>query len=412
VSRRRELLRRGLVVAAVAASAVLALLPRGEISAAGDSVAFVGVTVLDGVGGTQKDRTVVVEGGKIRAIGTAVPAGARRIEVKGGVLSPGLIDASTSSGVRRRQTEITREMTADLDVTDQVDPRSSELLDAARAGVTSVCITPGTRNVVGGRSRVFHARTRAGKAEPIAKTERALHIGMNGTPSSGNFPPRRGPTTSIYARRPTTRMGVVWMLRQVFLAAKGDQEMPNPADLRVYREVLDGKRDVRVRASRNQDVVATLRIADEVGFTPIFEGGEEAYMSRRELAKRKLTVILGPQPHVRSGTGTDFTETALSNAALLKRAGLRVVLSSDRSGARRLRDQAILARRFGLSSGDALAAVTSVPAALLGMKGRGEVKVGNAADLVLWSTDPLSPAARPLVVMVDGAIVHQEKTVR
>ena len=41
-------------------------------------------------------------------------------------------------------------------------------------------------------------------------------------------------------------MGVVWMLRQVFLQARGTQPVANDADLTPYREVLDGKRRCRL----------------------------------------------------------------------------------------------------------------------------------------------------------------------
>ena len=79
-----------------------------------------------------------------------------------------------------------------------------------------------------------------GRATPIADAPKALHAAFGQSPSSGNFPPRFGATTSIYARRPTTRMGVVWMLRQAFLVAKGVQPAPDDADITRYREVIDG----------------------------------------------------------------------------------------------------------------------------------------------------------------------------
>jgi imidazolonepropionase-like amidohydrolase len=38
--------------------------------------------------------------------------------------------------------------------------------------------------------------------------------------------------------------------------------------------------------------------------------------------------------------------------------------------------------------------------------------VKQAADLVLWSGDPLSPTTRPLVVMIDGHVVHRDASMK
>ena len=83
-------------------------------------------------------------------------------------------------------------------------------------------VPPGARNVVGGLTAAFHAWSPAGRAVRIADAPQALQTTFGDSASAGNFPPRFGATTSIYARRPTTRMGVVWLLRQAFLAANLD----------------------------------------------------------------------------------------------------------------------------------------------------------------------------------------------
>lgn len=399
---------------ALSAAAVVCV-SRASDAAEDGGTAFVNVTVLDGGGtaeGRAEGRTVVVRGGRIAAVGDTVPDGARRIDVKGAVLTPGLIDAGSRAGCATFDAEMTREMTADTDMLDLIDPRHVAFEDAARAGVTSVCVTPGERNVVGGRARVLHTRTAKNRAEPVPDAPQTLFVSMSGDASNGNFPPRFGAVTSIYARRPTTRMGVVWMLRQVFLAAKGVQEPPNDADLGVYREVIAGKRRLRITVHRNQDITAALRLADEVGFKPSFEGCDEAWQSADELARRGVAVVYGPTPHVRSGIGDENSDSALASPSILHDAGVTLALTAGASGGRRLRDQAVFALRFGLAREAALAAVTSVPAKLLGLEGRGRVAVGQAADLVLWSGDPLSVTSRPLVVMVDGQVVHRDPRVK
>lgn len=78
----------------------LARISRSVQPMATGSVALVGATVIDGTGAPAvSDATVIVSGGKIVAVGpraaTTVPAGARRIDVTGKTIMPGLWDMHT-----------------------------------------------------------------------------------------------------------------------------------------------------------------------------------------------------------------------------------------------------------------------------------------------------------------------------
>ena len=365
---------------------------------------FVGVTILDGLGGAGTSGSVSIKDGRIRM----KTGGGRRVDVDGAYLAPGFIEANGRTGFVSNAAEVTREMTANVDVADLVDPRSSEFREAAFEGCTTVVMVPGTENLVGGLTQSYHAWSPDERAIPIAGAQKDLTVTMGNSPSRQtvrNFPPRRGPTTSIYARRPTTRMGVVWMLRQSFLAAKGVQRPPDDADLTHYKEVLDGKRQLRIQARALQDLNAAMRLADEAGFEFVAEGVEEGYMLRDALGKRGLTVLAGPLPSVTSGSGPDFTETALRNARILRDAGCRVVLTAGDGGGRWLREQGMFATRYGFSRDEALAALTSIPADLCGLKDRGRITEGAAADVVLWSGHPMLPTSRILLVVVDGHVV-------
>lgn len=79
--------------------AVAIALMLGAASAAAQPTAIVGASLIDGRGGDPvRNATIVVEGGRIRAVGAgpsvAVPAGARRIDATGKYVIPGLMDAN------------------------------------------------------------------------------------------------------------------------------------------------------------------------------------------------------------------------------------------------------------------------------------------------------------------------------
>jgi imidazolonepropionase-like amidohydrolase len=68
-----------------------------------------------------------------------------------------------------------------------------------------------------------------------------------------------------------------------------------------------------------------------------------------------------------------------------------------------MREGAGLAVAAGLPYRDALAAITSTAAKVLGLPTTaGTLSPGAAADLVIWDGDPLEPSSAPVLVMIDG----------
>lgn len=58
---------------------------------------------------------------------------------------------------------------------------------------------------------------------------------------------------------------------------------------------------------------------------------------------------------------------------------------------------------WGLPHDAAVAAITINPARVFGVADRiGSLAVGRAADLILWSGDPLEPLSQPRLIFVEG----------
>jgi imidazolonepropionase-like amidohydrolase len=118
--------------------------------------------------------------------------------------------------------------------------------------------------------------------------------------------------------------------------------------------------------------------------------------------------VLPPFPA--GGRTGDNALMAGNVASVLKDAGVPFALSSHGSTApdARLAAQAGYAMAGGIGFEDALAAVTSVPARLLGVEARvGTLEVGKDADLVLWSGEPFQPGSRVLATIVDGVLRYE-----
>src|SRR5262245_5889527 len=161
---------------------------------------------------------VLVSGGKSKQVGkeVAAPEGARVIDLKDGVLMPGLVDAYSHAGIATGPSEVTREITPDYRVLSAVDWRSRDFREALEEGTTTLGLMPGTDDVVAGLSCVV--KTAGEKDRRVVRRDAGLVITVASDPQSRNQARSRPDT--IYVRQPTNRMGVIWLLRSTFAGAK------------------------------------------------------------------------------------------------------------------------------------------------------------------------------------------------
>jgi imidazolonepropionase-like amidohydrolase len=433
--------------------------------------------------------TVTIANGKIVAI---VPGGAP--SVAGAQLTPGLVDAYTFLGVSAQTVEHSREVTAGHRVASTLRLDDPAFARAAADGVTTAYVSPDSLNVIGGFGAIAKTAggrpadlfAAAGSAGRIVADAAGLRIVIGVDAYYDNRTPNGEFTTSSHARRPTTRMGSVWEIRNAFYSALAYREerkagAPANADFDALLAAIDGTVPVRVLARRHHDAQTALRLQQEFGWQRlILEEATECYLVRDLLAASGVQVVTGPAADVRAraiargpsledlrfwadppavccehvhednpyfepldedygrvtltpalrdlflsavprselaatGFAVGRMQEAQSStpalAALLSAAGVPVVIggaeSYDFAGSEASAiHQARTAARWGLPPADALAMVTSRPAAMLGLGDRvGRLAAGLDADLVLWSGDPLDSASTPLLVVVDGQVV-------
>lgn len=350
-----------------------------------------------------------------------VPAKARVIELPDAVITAGLIDACVSAAAFQnyKGPENETECTPQLRVVDSIDLRDETLRRLAESGVTTIHVTAEPVAVIGPRGATLRTGgpidTRVVKAADAIKAtigrEPMYRRGWN-----------RGPwgDVSMMTRRPTTRMGLIWTIRKSFHDAsatmRGDSpgthgdSSPSETALPFLQRALKGEIPIRIQARQQLDILAALRVAKEFGFDFILEEGVDAARCSAELKAAGVPVIYGPifdyPTGFRAGSG-EVNRARYSTPAELLRSGITLALTaSDLSGEASLPMQAAYAMRFGLTREQALAAVTTTPAKLLGIEDvAGEVGTNRPADLVVWSGEPFDATSRPLVVIVGGEVV-------
>ncbi|HKO15796.1 MAG TPA: amidohydrolase [Gemmatimonadaceae bacterium] len=385
------------------------------------------VTILTAAGPAIHNGAVLLQGGKIAAVGTAVeaPADAVVIDGTGKYVTPGIIDthshiaAGAAPGDPGAETddvnEATNPVTANVWVEHSVWPQDPQLPRTLAGGVTTIQVLPGSANLIGGRSvvlKVVPARTVQEMKFPGAKYGLKMACGEN---------PKR-----VYANRgPSTRMGNVAGYRAAWIQAERyrrqwdkwnqtHQGDPPARDLglETLAEVLRGNILVHNHCYRADEMAQMIDIANEFGykirsFHHVVEGYKIADLLARDSIAASAWADWG-------AFKLEAADAVRGNIALMDRAGVRAIVhSDDASGEQRLNQEAAKAMAEGnrigvpISEDEAIRWLTINPAWALGLDDRiGSIQTGKNADVVLWSGDPFSVYSRAEKVWVDGAMLY------
>lgn len=362
--------------------------------------------------------TVLMDGGKIVAVGTGVdvPADAEIVDAAGQWVLPGFIDAHAHLGVHEDgegwSGDDTNEMTdpngARFRALDGIDPYEPGFDDALTGGVTSVVIKPGSGNPIGGRTVGVKTWGRT-----ILDMTFAENVSVKS--ALGENPKR------IYGQKdktPSTRLGVAATLREAFTKARNyvaqrdhaaAEGKPFDVDLTMetLAAVLDGDLYWDQHTHRADDIVTAVRLAEEFGYKLVVNHGTEGHLIADFLAEHDVPVILGPL--FTSRAKVELRNRSMRAAGIMARAGVKLAITTDHPVVpiHFLVYQAALAVKDGLDRETALRALTVHPAEMLGLGDRiGALKPGMDADVAVWSGDPLDVMNRAERVFVRGRDVY------
>ncbi|QOJ18656.1 MAG: amidohydrolase family protein [Phycisphaeraceae bacterium] len=320
-------------------------------------------------------------------------------------------------------TEASSEVVPHTFVADALNLRSPDFDRLVRGGVTTVFAAPDTAAVIGPRGAIVRtagplAQRVVNDAGPVQATISADTYRVGG----GNGTPSRFSVTAR-TRRPNSRMGLGFVFRKAFhdaeLLASGGK--PDGADtasneaLEVVTKVREGEIPLRILARTQRDILTGIRLAEEFGFTFTLVEATEAYRCLDDLASRDMKVIYGPiydQPSGARARTPETREAKLSAIRQLLDAGVETAITAqDLREEDGLARQAMYAIRAGLTTEEALQAVTRTPARILGIADSvGTIEKGKRADLVVWSGAPFEATSSPIQVIVGGEVAWSGAT--
>jgi imidazolonepropionase-like amidohydrolase len=408
-------------------------------AAPNETIALKGGKLLTITHGVIENGVVVMQNGRITAIGgagTAIPSSAKVIDVTGMTVYPGLIDSETHLGL----TEISADrMTNDeLEASDEIMPHmhvydafhaETALIPVTRInGVTNAIVAPGGGDTLPGQDSFIQL---AGASATEMLTVRDIAMPLNFTGAQ-----RRNQSFES-AKYPFTRMGMATQLRQAFIDAQdydqkliaydkkksagGDEKDKDAKDkdgkekekgpgtppkrdlkLEALLPYLHGKKPVVLAVEQPNDLLTALDLANEFHLKVILNHVTHSASLLDKIAATGLPVIVGPiyeQPK-----DDERYDAVFSMPAQLAKRGVKIAFASyDAHNSRNLPYAAGYAVAFGLPPEEALKALTINPAQIWGVdKDLGSLEVGKMANIAVANGDPLDVKTDVKHVFIQG----------
>jgi len=394
-------------------------------------VALVGAKILPVSGKPIERGTVLIEGGKIKAVGANVdiPANVQRIDLKGKVILPALVDAHSS--LFMGADELNAAGAADHDVTDALDLFDKDAEKVLARGVTTLYVSPGSRGNVNGVGAVVQLNNAAPYGS-VLKSRAALKLTLGVSTNNRSASLER--LASYEALRSAFRSAEQYAksferYERDLAAYEKKQKQPQPTTpapppptqpakprrhpaQEIWVAALKGEIPVRIEAHRVDDILNALRLADEFKLKLILERATEGAQIANEIAKRNVPVVWGPT----LPTGAPRLETlnhSPDGAAKLAKAGVKVALTTDGASglsSRFLWENAAAAVGFGMNPDEALRAITLTAAEILGVADRvGSLEAGKDANLVVFSASPWDATGKVEQVWVEGRLTYEKR---
>lgn len=387
-------------------------------SAAAQTIAITGGTVLPVSGPAIQRGTVLIRDGKIAAVGAdvAVPADAQRIDAAGKIVTPGIVNAATNIGIveigavpaTRNVNARGREgIAAAFTVWEGLNPASVMIPPAREAGITSVLIAPGG-GLISGQAAVLQL-VEGSAADMVLRSPVAM-VGQIGSPQQAGVGTRG--ELLVRLREVLEDARVYQRRRADFERAQTRTLAASRLDLEALAPVIDGRLPFVLEVDKASDIESALKLARDYNLRLIIAGGAEAWMVADQLAAARVPVMTGAMNNIPQSFAS--LGTRQENAALLRRAGVTVLIIGNAGGGdeeafnvRNVRFEAGNAVAYGMSRDDALRAITLAPAEVFGVANRvGSLQAGKDADVVVWSGDPFEFASQPERVFIRGREVR------
>ncbi len=404
------------LLAAIVAVMVLFLCAQQE----GSRILIKNATIIPVEGEPLENGDLLIEGGKIAAMGDDIPApgGTTIIDASGMFVYPGFIDAHTHLGLSEvsaiASTVDIREMgkeNPELKVTWAINPHSVHFKTSRINGTTTALVAPSGGTYPGMSALVKMDGWTIDEMLIKEVATSLINFPMSPRPTRGS---RVGPQTQakvdVTAKLVEKIQEYLAEVRHYMkLRKKGAEDSSVVApDLNPKYEalapVLDGTLPVIISVEKAKDIELAIKFVQEEKIKAIFRGCVQGGKVADKIKEAGIPVIIddlytGPlEPE-------DGYDAPFRNVSELAEAGVQICFSSGHDPAlgKDLTYHAARAVAFGLDRNEAIKALTITPARIFGIDDHvGSLKVGKDADLFITTGDPLDLRSEVKHLFING----------
>jgi imidazolonepropionase-like amidohydrolase len=388
-----------------------------------------GGTVVPVTGARITNGTVVIQNGRITAVGAnaQAPAGATEINATGMFVYPGLINAGTNMGLVEMggvpgpvDTREIGDFNPQNIATSAVNVGSEHIGVTRANGITSVITVQGG-SVLSGLAGLINLAGYTNE-EMIAREKVALllswpNAGGGGGGRRGGGGGGRGFGGAPVGDPMAAYQANVRQIYRWFAEAKAygdvkDKLTANGAKPPVgwhqnlrYDAMLPavrGEMPIMVDANTVAQMRDVIRFMDSLKVKVIIHGASEGWQFADTLAARRIPVILDGVTGVPGND--DPYDLIYANPGVLQKAGVQVAWATGgASSARDLPYEVGLAEAYGFDAEEALKSITINPARMFGVdKDYGSIEVGKVANVIVTTGDPIDIRSQIKEVFVKG----------
>jgi imidazolonepropionase-like amidohydrolase len=390
--------------------------------------AIVNARIVTVSGPVIENGTVLIQNGKIAAVGqtVSIPAGAEKIDGKGLSVFPGMIDAGTNLGLA----EISLGVPGSVDVAESgtinanaraikgINPHSTHINVTRVNGITSVLSYP-TGGTVAGQAAVINLNGSTQDDMAVVPIE-GLVINFPRISLFGGFTPGVGRQQVDFSEAVKRRDNQLEELRKMFRDTENyarardayakDSTLPYTATnirLDALIPYVRGEKPVFFTVERERDIRSVVKFVTENKLKGVIIGGQEAWKAADDLKKANIPVIFTNIYNL-PVLDDDPYDYLFEAPAKMQQAGIKFCISTGNDGPeiRDLPYHAGIAGAFGLSKEDALKSVTLYPAQILGVSDRlGSLEAGKDANIVVADGDILEPRTNIKYLFIEGRML-------
>jgi imidazolonepropionase-like amidohydrolase len=381
--------------------------------------AFTGARIIPVEGDEIANGVLVIEKGKIIAVGAAdavqIPADADKVDVAGRTIMPGLICTHSHIGGSGGLggADGSGPIQPGVRIYDSLNVRDPGFKRAVAGGLTTLNIMPGSGHLISGQTVYVKLRL-----NPKPKKIDAFFLpDAEGNPLGG-LKMANGTNSMRESPFPGTRGKSAFLVREQYIKAReyqdkiaraaGDPAKLPPRDLNLEAlvDALKGKRIVHHHTHRHDDIMTVMRLAKEFGLHVVLHHVSDGWKIADEIAAGQFpcSVIVIDSP----GGKLEARYSRFETGGILEKAGVLTAFHTDDwiTDSRLFRRSAALAVRAGMTRPGALKALTLAGAQMLGLEGRiGSLEAGKDADFAILEGDPLSVYCKTLETWVEGVKV-------